>query len=155
MNKSTVWKIALVGTLFLAFAVSIIPHLKKEAAWDATETLNLHLYSNRYDINSMGAIPAAPRDWQCIATVSVVSGYPFYFNIPCHYEPEMRIEGMVTRFGDRIESEFTIDVADVGPAYHHEQKSPIALNTLYEFGDEDFKFSISDSPDPAVIPLNK
>ena len=111
----------------------------------------LHLFSNRYDINSMGKLPPPPRDWQCIATVTIVSGYPFYFDIPCHNEPQMRIEGNVVRSGKRVDPDFTISVEDVGPAYRHTQKTAIDLGTLHDFGDSGFKFSISASQRPPRI----
>ena len=41
------------------------------ALWQAwthePDVLYLHLYSNRYDITSMGDLPPPPRDWQCSA----------------------------------------------------------------------------------------
>lgn len=115
------------------------------------KVLYLHLYSNRYDITTMRGLPSPPRDWQCIATVSVVSGHPFYFDIPCHYEPHMRMEGEIVSFGKRVETDFTIDVTDVGPAYRHVQKTPLGLDTLHEFGDAEFKLSVSSSRKPPSV----
>lgn len=116
------------------------------------DVLYLHLYSNRYDIYSMGKLPPHPRDWQRIATISVVSGADFYADLPCHYEPEMSMAGTITLRGSRVDTNFTIDVADVGPAYRHEQKTPVPLNSVHDFGDGDFKFSISDNPDGPPLP---
>ena len=61
------------------------------------------------------------------------------------------MEGKVKLVGSRIDTDFIIDVADVGPAYRHVQKTPIELNTFHEFGDREFRFSISDSREPPVI----
>ena len=149
MRNPTIILLSLNSAL-LALAAMIVPASIADEP-SASKTLYLHLFSNRYDITSMGRLPPVPREWQCIATVSVVSGHPFYFDIPCHYEPEMRMEGKVKRAGNRINTDFIIDVADVGPAYRHVQKTPIELNTLHEFGDGEFRFSISDSREPPVI----
>ena len=149
MRNPTILVLSLNSAL-LAIAAMIAPASIADEP-SASKTLYLHLYSNRYDITSMKQLPPAPREWQCIATVSVVSGNPFYFDIPCHYEPEMRMAGNVKRVGSRIDTDFIIDVADVGPAYRHVQKTPIELNTLHEFGDREFRFSISDSREPPVI----
>ena len=116
--------------------------------------LYLHLYSNRYDIHSMRAAGSTPRDWQRIATVSVVSGAPFLADIPCHYEPAMTMKGTIDRSGESVSSKFSIDVADVGPAYHHEQFVPVELNDLLDFGESEFKFSISDIPDGQSLLAN-
>jgi hypothetical protein len=150
MRNRTTTLLGLIASALLAFAAAIAPASRADQPRES-KTLYLHLYSNRYDITSMGKLPPAPRDWQCIASVSVVSGHPFYFVIPCHYEPEMRMEGEVKRVPGRVEAEFNINVADVGPAYRHVQKTPIELNTLYDFGDGDFRFSISDSREPTGI----
>ena len=149
----TVLKVGVLVLLVLAGGV-LAPSLADSP--QESPALYLHLSSNRYDINSMRTkLPPPPLEWQCIATVSIVSGHPFYFDIPCHYEPDMRMEGTVTRMGKRLETDFMIDVADVGPAYRHKQKTPINLNTVYEFGDADFRFCISDSPDPASTGTKK
>ena len=136
--------------LLLALCAYIAPSVQADNPRES-KVIYLHLYSNRYDIATMGDPPSPPRDWQCIATVSVVSGHPFYFDIPCHYEPHMRMEGEIVRFGKRVETDFTIDVSDVGPAYRHIQKTPLGLDTLHEFGDADFKFSISSSRKPPSV----
>jgi hypothetical protein len=137
----------LLAANILAFTASFASALQADNS-DESKILYMHLYSNRYDITSMEDLPPPPREWQCIATVSIVSGYPFYFDIPCHYEPEMRMEGKISRNGRHVETEFTIDVADVGPSYRHVQNTPIELDTLQEFGDADFRFSISESRKP-------
>ena len=115
------------------------------------DVLYLHLYSNRYDIHSMGDAPPPPRNWQCIATISVVSGASFYANIPCHYEPAMSLVGTFDRHGDMVRTQISIDVADVGPAFRHEEDSLIPLNRLQTFGDGEFKYSISDDSDGSAL----
>jgi len=118
------------------------------------DVLYLHLFSNRYDIHSMRGAGSPSRDWQCIATVSVVSGAPFFADIPCHYEPTMSMQGTIDRHGELVNSKFSIDVADVGPAYHHEQYVPVKLNNLLDFGDGEFRFSISDISDGQALLAN-
>ena len=44
-----------------------------------------------------------------------------------------------------------IDIGDVGPFYRHEQNEPIEVNALYGFGDQDFRFSVSDSRIPVEM----
>ena len=120
------------------------------------EILYLHLYSNRYDISHpVGKLPPPPRDWECIATISMISGAPFYADIPCHDEPMMILEGTVVRRGNLVGTNFTIEVSGVDVAYRHKQNSPVPLNRVHDFSGgwgSDFKFAISDtSKAPLVV----
>lgn len=75
----------------------------------------------------------------------------FYADIPCHYEPKMSMAGTITRQGDFVATNFTIQVADPGLAYIHKQNQPVPLNSSHEFYGEEFEFSISND---LAVPLD-
>ena len=105
----------------------------------------VHLYSNRYDIASMG--DELPGKWECIATVSVVSASPFFADIPCHNEPQMFLQGIVEFRGDEVSADFKIIVSDPGPTYLHHQTTPVVIDENVSFGDGEFQFVVSTLPD--------
>ena len=113
------------------------------------EILYLHIYSNRYDIHTMNSdLPPAPRDWQCIATIAISPNVQFYAKMPNHYEPEIMVRGNLRRSTTSIETDFTIDLQDVGMAFSHHQTSTIQIGDTIDFWDGEFSLSISDLCEP-------
>lgn len=116
----------------------------------------LHLYSTLYDIN----VPASDygksenrkqKKNQCIATIVVSPGVRFYANLPNHYEPSIRIDGMMKVRGESFDGTFTIDLEGVDVAYSHKQTSSVPPDVLVRLGDEPFHFAISLEPDPYAL----
>ena len=115
-----------------------------------------HVYSTLYDIN----VPA--RDYgesenrrlkknQCLATFTVSPDISFYINLPNHYEPSIRIDGLITDEGDSFGGTVQIQVEGVDVAYFHEQTTPIPLDRLVQMGEEPFHFAISKEQDPYAL----
>lgn len=125
------------------------------AVWPRSQpVLYIHVYSNRYDIESMGDLPPHPRPWQRIATLSVASGSPFFAQFPGHYEPRLQFDGIVRKRGDVAIGNFSIEVEDVGTTLGHKQEAPIPLGVVFPLACEgcaeeqiEFRFCISDSPE--------
>ena len=116
------------------------------------KTLYLHLYSNRYAIDSMSSkLPPPPRDMQCIASLSVVSGRRFYAHLPNHYEPEVRVFGTIVSEGEYVTTNFSIDIQDTGVSFEHDQKGVMELDRAHEFFDQKFQFVVSSSADPSSL----
>lgn len=116
----------------------------------------LHLYSTLYDIN----VPA--RDYgksenrkrkenQCIATLAVSPGVRFYADLPNHYEPSIRIDGLMTMRKESFDGAITIDVEGVDVAYSHKQTSSVPPDILVRMGEEPFHFAISGESDPYAL----
>lgn len=119
----------------------------------AKEPVYLHLYSNRYDIESMTSdLPKPPRPMQCIATFSLVPGFEFDVHFPNHYEPEMWFGGRIDRSGKLLNTDFFIDLADTGLATTFNQKGPLEIGEWIEFWEGEFQFCISDQPKPPAVP---
>lgn len=143
-------KYPLFSLLLVATSVSLAIALWLERS-RPTENLYLHLYSNRYDIYSNTSdLPKPPRPMQCIATLSLVPGFEFDSHFPNHYEPEMWFRGRINRSGDTLFNNFFIDLADSGLATTFQQEEPLELGEWVEFWDGEFRYCISDRPEPPV-----
>jgi hypothetical protein len=125
----------------------------------ASNIYYFHLYSTLYDIN----VPA--RDYgksenrrrkenQRIATIAVSPGIKFYAELPNHYEPSIRISGLITEAKQSFGGSLTIAVEGVDVAYSHEQTTAIPRDALVQLGAEPFHFAISKEQDPYSLDYN-
>ena len=120
----------------------------------SAEVYYLHLYSTLYDIHvpvqQYSRDDEETPDNECIATIAISPGVSFFANIPNHYEPSIRIEGVVMKDSDSFYGSFKIWLEGVDVAYLHEQTSSIPTDILVpiEVSGSDFHFAISARQDP-------
>lgn len=121
---------------------------------DKDAVLYLHLYSNRYDIHGMSSdLPPPPRDYQYLLTLALHPGKRLFASVPNHYEPEIEIDGVLTRRGDILTGDLTFAVQDVGIAYIHKHSRPVKISRFEAFDiDHDFKFVITESNIAPALP---
>lgn len=130
------------------------------AAWPNSDDIYyFHLYSTYYDIH----VPA--RDYgksdnrkrkenQCLVTIAVSPCIKFYADLPNHYEPSIRIEGLISESDKAFIGSVRVDLEGVDVAYSHEQNTPMPLDTLVQLGSEPFHFAISKKKDPYSLDYN-
>ena len=75
--------------------------------------------------------------------------------MPNHYEPEMMIRGKIRRVNSLIETDFTIDLQDVGLAFSHHQNTTMRIDEIMEFWDGEFRLCISDRNIPPPVNLEQ
>ena len=121
----------------------------------APEVFYLHVYTPLYQPNQDFWHPeheSTNQKWinTRIGSVAVSPDIPFYYHSPIDRNPDLKINGTVTRTTQGFNCDFTIWIDDMSATFDYRHQTPVKTDSLVEFWNS-YSFAITTDSSPYSI----